>query len=47
MPFACVRKISDGADESAEESYREVNISGEDYFQRLIIKVAVLAAEKL
>lgn len=47
VPFACVRKISDGADESAEESYREVNTSGEDYLQRLIIKVAVLAAEKL
>lgn len=47
VPFACVRKISDGADESAEENYREVNTSGEDCLQKLIIEIAVLAAEKL
>ena len=47
VPFACVRKISDGADESAEESYREVNTSGEDSLQKLIVGIAVLAAEKL
>lgn len=47
VPFAAVRKISDGADEQAAENYREENVSGKDDLQKLILRIADIAAERL
>lgn len=47
VPFVAVRKISDGADEQAAENYREENTSGKEDLQRLILKIADIAAKRL
>lgn len=45
VPFAAVRKISDDAGDTAAESYREMNTSGETVLSDFIIECARLAAE--
>lgn len=46
VPFASVRRISDDAGESALESYREMNTSGETVLSDFILECAEIAAKE-
>ena len=47
VPFAAVRRVSDDAGETALESYREMNTSGETVISDFILECAKAAANKL
>lgn len=47
IPFAAVRRVSDDAGESAIDSYREMNTSGETVLSDFILKCAEKAANGL
>ena len=47
VPFAAVRRVSDDAGESALESYREMNTSGETVLSDFILECAEKAANEL
>ncbi|MEE1238663.1 MAG: 5'-methylthioadenosine/S-adenosylhomocysteine nucleosidase [Acutalibacteraceae bacterium] len=47
VPFTAVRRVSDDAGESALESYREMNTSGETVLSDFILECAKAAANKL
>ena len=47
VPFAAVRRVSDDAGETALESYREMNTSGETVISDFILECAKAAASKL
>ena len=47
VPFAAVRRVSDDAGESALESYREMNTSGETVLSDFILECAKAAANEL
>ena len=46
VPFAAVRRVSDDAGETALESYREMNTSGETAISDFILECAIAAANK-
>ena len=46
VPFAAVRRVSDDAGETALESYREMNTSGETVISDFILECAKAAANK-